>query len=111
MVVSKEYDELVGKRISYLLAVRGLTQRQFAASLGYSETNLSQILKGKRGMKKTRVVEAARILNVHPMVLTTTERIPEDQLLILDKFLRILVNPEQHKSYPALKTLIESENT
>lgn len=110
MGTTREYNEMVGQRIGYLLTVRKMTQRHLASSLGYSETFMSQAVLGKKGMKKTKIVEAARILNVHPLVLTTEEIIPEEQLLILDKFLRILINPDHFKSYPALKTLIESEN-
>ena len=103
------FDVLFGNRIKALIDLRQLTQSKFAAQLGISETFLSLIIHGKRGMSKTKVLKTAGILDVHPLTLTTERNIPADKLMLYDMFVRILDTPEDFKSFPAIKTLIESE--
>lgn len=53
--------------------------------------------------------QAASLLDVHPLTLTTEKNISDDQLTLYSMFVRILDNPDAYRSYPAIKTLIESE--
>lgn len=108
-VEKKAYDEMIGRRIKVLLALRKLNQARFATHLGISETFLSLVINGKRGMSKTKIMKAASILDVHPLTLTTEQKISDDKLMLFDMFVRILNTPDSFKSFPAIKTLIESE--
>lgn len=108
-IEKKPGDVLFGHRLKVLIDLRQLTQTKFAAQLGISETHLSLIINGKRGMSKTKINKAASLLDVHPLTLTTEKNISDDQLMLYSMFVRILDNPDAYRSYPAIKTLIESE--
>ena len=44
----EEINPVSGLRLKSLLATKGITQKDFAAKLGYTEQHISQIIKGKR---------------------------------------------------------------
>jgi len=105
----KQLDVEFGHRLKVLIDLRKITQTQFAARVGLSETSVSLVINGKRGMSKTKKLQAATLLDVHPLTLTTEKNISDDQLTLYSMFVRILDNPDAYRSYPAIKTLIESE--
>ena len=78
--------------------------------MDYSETFVSLMLKGIKGMKKEKILDAGRVLNVHPDVLTSPIKISPEDLLLHDRFLKILAHKKNSKNYPAIKTLIKSED-
>lgn len=105
----KQLDVEFGHRLKVLIDLRKITQTQFAARVGLSETSVSLVINGKRGMSKTKKLQAATLLDVHPLTLTTELKIPDDKLMLFDMFVRMLITPDDYKSFPAVKTLIESE--
>jgi transcriptional regulator with XRE-family HTH domain len=102
--------EILGRRILFLRTLRGMTQSELAAKLKYkSSGTISLIEKGKFGMKKVKLLEAAKVLKVHPFVLQTPIDLSEDRLMLLAKFMEMLEDPDSAKNFDAIKTLIESQ--
>lgn len=58
----KSFKEEVGKRIKAVIKLRGLTQKKVAEKIHYSETGLSEILSGKKGISKETLVELSKTL-------------------------------------------------
>lgn len=55
--------------VRYALAKSGLSQTEFAAALGKSQSYVSEILKGTRNANAKLLIEMARVLNCPVVVL------------------------------------------
>jgi len=94
------YNRRVGYRIKLFRELKGLTQMEMATALGYKSTgSLSLIEQGERGLNKTKLSQAATLLDTYPEVLNTESDLTREELIDLDKFLHIRTNTKhpQHK--------------
>jgi transcriptional regulator with XRE-family HTH domain len=104
---TEEYNKVVGHRINFFRKLRGITQTELAKALGYTSSGtISLIERGIIGMNKAKIAVAAKVLSVHPWVLTTEESLSDNQLILLNKFIKILKQPA-NPALPSIKNLIE----
>jgi transcriptional regulator with XRE-family HTH domain len=98
----------LGPRILFFRNQIDLKQIQLARALGYKSTGtISRIEKGQIGMTQEKLLQAAKILNVHPFVLQTPVDLSFEKLILLSKFMTILERSDDFTNYEAIKTLIE----
>lgn len=88
--------------------LKGLTQREVATLLGYTSSGtLSLIETGERGLNKTRLAKAAKVLDTFVEVLTVENDLTKDELIHMNNILKILTN----KKHPHHKTLMKFLDT
>lgn len=108
---TKEYNIRIGGRVKFFRELRGMSQLELAAAIGYKSSGaISLIERGERGMNKTNIKKAARTLAVHPYVLTAEETLTGDQLILLNQFMRILKDPNQAPHFKDIKRHIEKDS-
>ena len=84
------YNKRVGERLKLFREIRRLTQTDIALPLGYKSSGAwSLIESGVRGLNKTKIAHAAKLLNTYPEVLTADQSLTKEELIDLDKFLHI----------------------
>jgi len=104
---TNDYNKRVGSRIKLFRELKGLTQAELGTPLGYKSSGaFSLIESGERGLNKTRLSQAAALLDTFPEVLTTETELTKQELIDLDKFLHIRTNPKDPK-YKILLELIK----
>jgi len=96
------YNLRIAKRIQLFREIRGLDQKDLYDQLGYTSGGWSMIESGKRGLNKTKLKKAADILGTYPEILTTTTELSKEELVDLDRFLKIRKN----HSDPRLESLL-----
>lgn len=68
---------------------------ELAQRLGYTSTGtISRIERDGSGMDKAKIVEAAKVLHVHPYVLSSEETLTGDQLILLNKFMSLMLSKD-----------------
>lgn len=103
---TREYNEIVGHRIKFFRRLVGMSQTELADKLGYTSSGtISLIERGKIGMNKAKVAMAAKIVGVHPLVLTTEEKLNDEQLVYLNKFIKVIKQP-QSAALNSLKNIL-----
>jgi len=101
---TKAYNKRVGQRIKLFRELKGWTQSELGTPLGYKSSGaFSLIESGDRGLNKTRLSQAAHLLDTFPEVLTTETELTKQELIDLNKFLHIRTNPKD----PRYKILLE----
>jgi transcriptional regulator with XRE-family HTH domain len=76
------YREILGKKLRLLREINGsVTQEQLGMLLGYSSNSaISLIESGKRGMGQDKIVHAAKALGVNPAVLLSDRDMSQEEL-------------------------------
>ena len=81
------YREILGKKLRLLREIysethsENLTQEQLGIILGYkSNSAISLIECGRRGMLQDKIVQAAKVLGVNPIVLLSDRDMSKDEL-------------------------------
>ena len=64
-------NEELGAHVQKIIKQEGWTQRGVAIQIGMQEGMLSKILTGRRPMTVLELCKIARVLGVHPSVLTS----------------------------------------
>ncbi len=104
----KNYNKLIGERIRFFRKLRGVSQIELAKALGYTSSGtISRIERDGSGMHKSKILQAAKHLAVHPYVLTAEENLNGEQLILLNKFMRILKLSDEN-SLNSIRTLLEN---
>lgn len=97
-----EYNRRVGERIRIFREMKGISQLELRDALGYkSKGSISLIETGARGLNKTTLRLAAKVLGTYPEVLTADQELTQDELRDLDYFIRVRKNP-QHPDHANL---------
>jgi len=109
-----EQRRILGKKIRDLRTLHGMTQEDLAAALEYSKNFISDVERGIKGMKKEKILEAAKIFNVPPDELISTEEREDWQLEMLRDFYTAIKRPnnphmESLKSF--LKVAAKNDTT
>jgi len=108
-ISTKELNVLIGKRIKFFRELAGMTQEEFSKCLGYKSSGIiSMIERGVRGMKKSKMVEAAKCLNVHQHILSIENDIPNEYLVLLNDIAKLMTMNKFHGEIQALKAIVES---
>jgi transcriptional regulator with XRE-family HTH domain len=103
---TKEYNQRVGERIRLFREIQGLSQVELATMLGYTSTGaFSLIESGERGLNRTKLSHAAKVLDTFAEVLTADSKLTKQEILDLNKFLHIRTNPKHPKHKEMLKLL------
>jgi transcriptional regulator with XRE-family HTH domain len=101
---TEDYNKRVGSRIKLFRELKGMTQTDLAIPLGYKSSGaFSLIESGVRGLNKTKLVHAAKLLDTFPEVLTAKQSLTNQELIDLNTFLLIRTNPK----HPLHKKMIE----
>lgn len=81
MVSTAEFNQILGNKIKMLREIKGVTQVQLQAALGYdNKSMISYIETGVRGMGKDKVLAAAAYFGVPPAVLLNPVRMDKARL-------------------------------
>jgi len=103
---TKEYNQRVGERIKLFREIQGFSQVELAKMLGYQSTGAFSLIEaGERGLNRTKLAQAAKILDTFPEVLTADSKLTKQEILDLNKFLHIRTNPKHPKHKEMLKLL------
>lgn len=105
-----DYNKRIGQRIKLFREIRSLRQEDIAVPLGYKSSGAWSLIEaGERGLNKTKIKHAAKILGTQPEILTADNELTKDDLIALDKFLLIRKNPA-HPKHAELEKIISNSN-
>jgi transcriptional regulator with XRE-family HTH domain len=77
----KRFRQILGNKIQKLRTMRGKTQVELAKELGFTSTGtISQVENGLRGLTVESIMKAARVLDVHPIVLLMPDDMGKDDI-------------------------------
>jgi len=103
---TKSYNVRVGNRLKLFRELKGLTQADVALPLGYTSSGaFSLIESGERGLNRTKLVQAAKLLDTFPEVLTAEASLTKQELIDLNTFLHIRTNDKHPKHNDMMKLL------
>ena len=87
-----EIKKKFGENLKRLRESRGITQEEFAIKLGYvNRSSINKIETGRSDMPRSKIAEAAKILNVSPLELFRNEPLDVvDVEVMVDKELQLL---------------------
>lgn len=102
-----KFNKRVGARIRVFREMRGLSQIELATALGYKSTGaFSLIENGARGLNKTKLNLAAKILGTYPEVLQANEELSTEELIDLNTLMQIRKDPK-HPRHKMLLNLLK----
>ena len=100
------HNERTGERLRVLREARNMTQEVFYTRLGYKGGAAGSLIeKGRRGLNRTKLRLAAKLLGTYPEVLSTDTELSREELLDLDLFMRIRKNPDDPAHKKIMKEL------
>jgi len=101
--VAKTFNQILGNKIRTLREIKGMSQMDLAYKLGYNSTGaISQIESGDRGMGKEKLINAARVLGIHPAILMSDKEFDKRHLKLFSN-LTTLIEDEPNSEH--LKTI------
>lgn len=103
-----EFKKIVGARIKALRKRAGMTQLELADHLGYNSTGMiSHVEKGISGMDKDKLLECAKLFNVHPAILMSDESFTNEDVLFLADISKMCAEKKGTKYMDAIKNLVK----
>lgn len=103
---TEDYNKIVGERLRFFRELHNITQTEIAQKLGYTSTGTwSLIENGIRGLNKTKMAEAAKILGTYVEVLTSETEMTKDELIDMNTLMDIRTNPKHPRYKELLKFL------
>jgi len=101
------FRQMLGKKIKTLRTARGITQVELARALGFTSTGaISQVENGLRGLTFESIMNAAKVLEVHPVFLMTPDDIELDDCELVSAMLRLF---EKRRQEPELADRVIEE--
>jgi transcriptional regulator with XRE-family HTH domain len=80
----KRFRQILGNKIGKLRTMSGKTQVELAKELGFTSTGaISQVENGLRGLTVESIMKAAKVLDVHPIVLLMPREMDKDDIEII----------------------------
>lgn len=108
-ITTQELNKLIGHRIQFFRKLRGVTQIELAKALGYTSTGaVSRIERGDIGMKKSNLSTAAKVLQIQPYLLTMEENLNDEEIVIVNNFIRLIRQKTPNTTLEKIKSLIKS---
>jgi len=102
------YRHILGKKIRMLRDIARMTQMDLANALGYTSTGMiSQIEAGAKGMDPEKIIEAARIFDVHPSVLISDVDMAHEDIEMFVNLSMILKSKHKAKHVGAIRELLK----
>jgi len=103
----KRFRQMLGKKIKTLRTARGITQVELARALGFTSTGaISQVENGLRGLMFESIINAAKVLDVHPVFLMDPDDIESDNCELISAMLRLF---EKRRQEPELADRVIEE--
>jgi len=110
-ITTSEYDCAIGRNVAYYRKKNGMTQGVLAEELGYSKaSSISAVERGQKPIGKKKIIELAKIFDIHVSELFTTDDISmsSDEDALLNKFIYLVRLEKKPSVYGAIKQLIEA---
>lgn len=92
-MTKEEAKKIFGENLRRIRISRGITQEELASKLGYTNrSSINKIEVGRSDMPRSKIEEAAKVLNVSPLELFKNEPLEENTVLeeIVDDRLKAL---------------------
>lgn len=92
-MTKEEAKKIFGENLRRIRISRGITQEELASKLGYTNrSSINKIEVGRSDMPRSKIEEAAKVLNVSPLELFKNEPLEENTVLeeIVDEQLKAL---------------------
>ena len=103
----KRFRQMLGKKIKTLRTARGITQVELARALGFTSTGaISRVENGLRGLMFESIINAAKVLDVHPVFLMDPDDIESDDCELISAMLRLF---EKRRQEPELADRVIEE--
>ena len=103
----ERFRQMLGKKIKTLRTARGITQVELARALGFTSTGaISQVENGLRGLMFESIINAAKVLDVHPVFLMDPDDIESDDCELISAMLRLF---EKRRQEPELADRVIEE--
>jgi transcriptional regulator with XRE-family HTH domain len=103
----ERFRQMLGKKIKTLRTARGITQVELARALGFTSTGaISQVENGLRGLMFESIINAAIVLDVHPVFLMDPDDIESDNCELISAMLRLF---EKRRQEPELADRVIEE--
>ena len=103
----ERFRKMLGKKIKTLRTARGITQVELARALGFTSTGaISQVENGLRGLMFESIINAAKVLDVHPVFLMDPDDIESDNCELISAMLRLF---EKRRQEPELADRVIEE--
>jgi|OpeIllAssembly_1097287.scaffolds.fasta_scaffold102065_2 transcriptional regulator with XRE-family HTH domain len=103
----ERFRQMLGKKIKTLRTARGITQVELARALGFTSTGaISQVENGLRGLMFESIINAAKVLDVHPVFLMDPDDIESDNCELISAMLRLF---EKRRQEPELADRVIEE--
>jgi len=104
----RNYRHILGKKIRMLRDIARMTQMDLANALGYTSTGMvSQIEAGAKGMDPEKIIEAARIFDVHPSVLISDVDMAHEDIEMFVNLSTILKSKNKAKHVDTIRELLK----
>jgi transcriptional regulator with XRE-family HTH domain len=105
---TKKYNERMAFRFKLFRELKGLNQVEAGKLLGYKSSGaISLIESGERGLNKTRLAKAAKVLDTFVEVLTVENDLTKDELIHMNNILKILTN-KKHAHHKNLMKFLDT---
>jgi len=104
---------LLGRKIRYYRKRMGWTQTMLMEKLGYtSDGMISQVEAGLKGMEIDKIILAAEVFNVDPIVFLSNKDYDDDDMRLILGLFTVLNNKgkRNHRKFMELQNLLISEN-
>jgi len=103
----ERFRQMLGKKIKTLRTARGITQVELARALGFTSTGaISQVENGLRGLMFESIINAAKVLDGHPVFLMDPDDIESDNCELISAMLRLF---EKRRQEPELADRVIEE--
>jgi len=104
---NESFKIALGRKMWQLRKLSGMNQEQVAEALGYEGSGtISQIEKGKKGMKNEKIKEAAKLFKVNPHVLMSGRNYKNDELQMHIDLETVIQQRRKSEHFEAIKSLL-----
>ncbi len=105
----KSFAEVVGGRIRFLRKRLKISQTELGKAVGYTSSgSVSLVERGKIMMEPEKLIKAAEVLKVDPIVLFTREELTQDQILMAVNLFKMFSKKEKSPHLDSIKALLET---
>lgn len=103
---SQSFDEIFGYNLKLLREKAGMKQTDLAKNSGITQSAVSQVENGIKGMSLETVHKAAEALGVHPVALLSDRRYTESEAEIIIQFFHLLHHGQDSRFYTAIQGIL-----